>query len=198
MTRLLPSPHCRFRRLLVALPTRAAINGGRRYPSSRIIARRKRHHPTTAFFATEGGGEEGSSPVGETQTAKDDTPIFYIRGLEDGGGVGAWGDDSNTEVDEGEVRKALRNVRQGKGEGEGDAGSEEVEEVQPDGFDWERVRYDGGTVLRVFFTFWRAGLILILHRPSYRPLCELTFFPRRDGSLVGFSSRLWGELTVEM
>lgn len=111
-----------------------------------------------------GNEEEGARPeesnVQQQQrqsTDDSDAPIFYIKGLKEGGGVGVWGDDVDGSAggrgDAGRVEKAMRNAAMGE--------EAAYDEVEGEGRDetplWDKVQASLG------LGFWSyAGLGLAL------------------------------------
>lgn len=111
------------------------------------LERGERRRRSIAVVASDvgGGGEEdkASGPADGRLRTEDETPILYIKGLKDGGGVGVWGNSGNGDGegggdDQAKVRGALRAAQVGQGDGaEGE--EEQAMEGESAGIDWERV-----------------------------------------------------------
>lgn len=70
------------------------------------------------------GAESGAGGRDQLQSAEDsDAPIFYIKGLQDGGGVGVWGEEGGSEAGAG-------GKRQGKGKGNADRVAQAIRNVE--------------------------------------------------------------------
>lgn len=113
-----------------------------------------------ALFASPSGGADAGDAASEQSQREsaegdNDTPILYIKGLKQGGGVGVWDDDGRGEDNAAAVAEGLRTAE--IGDGDGDGGEAEERSV------WEKLQESLGLGTWSYVGLGLALFIILLN-----------------------------------